>query len=269
MIEARHILQDEFGVRRGLNPSYSLRAFARDLGVSPQQLSNVMNGRRGLGPELAERVAMKLELSPEKREMFLESLRARFSRSRIQRIVSESRLQSLRPTAETRELELDYFKTISNWYHFALIELVKLRKNKPQTVTWFSRRLGISENEVDVALMRLERLGLVTKSQAGWHVNQDVVTFDYGRINDAVRKFHHQVLEKAIVAMSSQTSEQRYGSSSTIPIKVSSLPLARQLIQEFRTEFNKAVTAPEDGEEVYGLSLQFFRLTEESVEEAN
>lgn len=250
-----------------LNPAYSLRAFARDLGVSPQQLSNVMSGRRGLGPELAKQVATRLGLADERCEIFLESLQARFSRSRIQRMVSEARLQSMRPKAETRDLELDYFRTISNWYHFALIELVKLRRSGPQTASWFSKRLGISENEVDTALMRLERLGLISRYGTGWRTNQDVVTFDHARINEAVKKFHQQVLEKAIGAMSTQTSEQRYGSSSTIPIRVGSLPLARELIQKFRDEFNKAVTAPDDGEEVYGLSLQFFRLTETCAEE--
>ncbi len=261
MKNAQHILSEILSERQAVNPAYSLRAFARDLGVSPQQLSNVMNGRRGLGPALAQEVVNQLDLDQNQKEWFLESLKAQFSRSKVQRVVSKSKLTSLKSTAATKNLELDLFKTISNWYHFTLIELIKLSKNKSRKIQWFSEKLGIPENEVNLALGRLQRLELISKTEMGWKVNQDVVIADKGMSTESIKNFHRQILEKAIQALAFQNSEERYGSSSSIPIKVKNVALAKKMLQKFRLEFDKAVTDPENGEEVYGLSLQFFRLT--------
>ena len=63
MQEAREILSDALNERISINPGYSLRAFARDLGISPQLLSNVINGKRGMSADLATRIAGKINLS--------------------------------------------------------------------------------------------------------------------------------------------------------------------------------------------------------------
>jgi uncharacterized protein (TIGR02147 family) len=261
MKEAKNILSEILSQRTATNASYSLRAFARDLGVSPQQLSNVINGRRGLGPSTAEKVVKRLGLDQTQKDFFLESLKAKFSKSKVQRVVSKSKLKSMMVDASTKNLEIEMFATISNWYHFTLLELIKISKNKKLTKSWFAKKLGIPESEVKLALGRLQRLELISKTESGWEVNQDVIIADRGISTEAIRNFHRQILEKAIGALAFQTHEERYGSSSTIPIKVKDLALAKEMIQKFRIDFDKAVTDSENGEEVYGLSLQFFRLT--------
>lgn len=261
MREAKDILSEILSERVAANPSYSLRAFARDLGVSPQQLSNVMNGHRGLGPEMAQKVIQKLGLEKSQKDLFLESLRAKFSKSKIQRKISKTKIKSMEAITSTKNLEMDLFKIISNWHHFTLVELIKITKTKDHTLAWFSKRLGVPETEVKYSLERLERLGLISKGPKGWRANQDVVIADKEISTESVRNFHRQVLEKAMMALSFQTSEERYGSSSTMPIKVKDLVRAREMIQKFRIEFDEALSDPHGGEEVYALSFQFFKLT--------
>ncbi len=261
MKDAKSILSEVLSERQAANQAYSLRAFARDLGISPQQLSNVMSGRRGLGPKLAKQVVDQLDLSASQSELFLESLRAEFSRSQVQRVVSKSKLASLKASESTRNLELDTFKIVSNWYHFTLVELIKLSKNKTRKTEWFSAKLGIPENEVKLALGRLERVGLISRNGNRLSANQDVMIADGGITTESIKNYHRQFLEKASQALAFQTSEERYGSSSSIPIKVKDIALAKKLIQKFRLEFDEALSDTDQGEEVYGLSLQFFRLT--------
>lgn len=268
MKEAKHILSEILSERSASNPHYSLRAFARDLGVSPQQLSNVMNGHRGLGPVMAEKVVERLGLDKNQRDLFLESLKAKFSKSKIQRKISKSKMKSIEATASTKDLEMDLFKIISNWYHLTLVELIKITKTKDHTVAWFSKRLGIPESEVKFSLERLERLNLITKLPKGWVANQDIVIADKEISTESVRNFHKQVLEKAIAALSFQNSTERYGSSSTIPMKVRDIDLAKKMIQKFRIDFDEALSDTQGGEEVYALSFQFFKLTN-SIQENN
>lgn len=49
--------------RQNRNAAYSLRAFARDLEIAPAHLSQVLNGKRRLSPDLASRLASKLSLN--------------------------------------------------------------------------------------------------------------------------------------------------------------------------------------------------------------
>jgi uncharacterized protein (TIGR02147 family) len=265
--DARNILNETLNERAASRPSYSLRAFARDLGLSPQQLSNVMNGKRGLSPELAEKIAGKLDLSEYQRTVFIESLRSKFARSKAQKSLALAKLAKLEVQSETKNLEIDLFRAISNWHNFGLIELIKISGKTKPSMKWFSEKLGISENETALTFGRLERLGLISKNDFGtWIANQDVVIADQGIPAESIRNYHRQILEQATQALAFQTAEERYGSSSTLPVRVKNLARAKKLIQDFRLAFDKEISNEESGEEIYGLSIQFFRLTKKTKE---
>ncbi len=61
-MEYREIIYAEFSRRRSQNRFYSLRKFAIDLGISKSHLSNILNSKRGLSPELARTIVGKLSL---------------------------------------------------------------------------------------------------------------------------------------------------------------------------------------------------------------
>ena len=52
----------EFSKRKLRNETYSLRAFARDLGVSASRLSEILSGKLGISEKTAETIASKLRL---------------------------------------------------------------------------------------------------------------------------------------------------------------------------------------------------------------
>ena len=269
MKDASQILTEILSERKASNPSYSLRAFARDLGVSAPQLSNVMNGHRGLSPEVAKAISDMLSLDPRQKEIFTSSLKAKFSPSKAERVVAKTKLEDLTTDVETKYLDLDLFKVISNWYHFALIELIKISKKKTNPESWFAEKLGIPEIEVSLSLGRLERLELIQKISKGYQVNQDTVFAEKGAPTEAVKHFHRQLLEKSIQAMAFQGPQERYGYSAAMPIKVKSVDRAKNMIQKFRSDFAKEISDHEGGEEIYGLCLQFFRLTQKNTEKKN
>ena len=262
MEEARHILTEILSERAALNPMYSLRAFARDLSISPQQLSNVMSGRRGLSLTVAQRLTEQLELNERQRILFLESLKAKFSKSKCEREISSARLAELNQNTISRNLEMDHFRVISNWYHFAIVQLIKTKNGRNKTMVQFAERLGISENETRLAFARLERLKLIKRAARGWETNSGAMVAEQTRPNEAIRNFHRQILEKAIEALAFQGKDERYGSSSVLPIKVTDLPRAKKLIQKFRIDFDKLVSDASSADEVYALSIQFLRLTQ-------
>lgn len=259
----QQLLKDALSERMGSNPRYSLRAFARDLMISPQQLSNVMNGRKGLGPKAAALVADRLGLSKSEREHFCALAQSLHGRSKVSRRLAEAKLAVLQHQAETtHHLGIDTFRVISDWHHFGIVELLKLPGGGNLCVADISKKLGISRLETTMSLERLQKLELIEKTEFGWTVvNETVLTTD-GVPSEALRKFHRQILEKATQSVSTQFVEERYLSSSIMAVKTSHLPIARKLIQEFRLKLAEQVGCVDSGQEVYALGIQYFRLTE-------
>ncbi|WP_413291098.1 helix-turn-helix transcriptional regulator [Bdellovibrio sp. HCB337] len=69
-----------FNERKEKNPRYSLRAFARSLGVSSGQLSEILSGKRPLSHKLARRISIALALTEDESQklIFLVSQQSQF-----------------------------------------------------------------------------------------------------------------------------------------------------------------------------------------------
>lgn len=80
--------------RRSRNASYSMRAFARDLGMSPSQLSLILNRKRGVSTAKAQELVSLLGLRGTDADLF-RTLVSTGARSRFERQRSADRLQSL------------------------------------------------------------------------------------------------------------------------------------------------------------------------------
>ena len=90
------ILRDELSKRMSNNPQYSLRAFARDLTVSPQQLCNVMNGRKGMSGGMALAIADRLQFTQGEKDYFCNLVQSQFARSQLAKDTALKRLNELK-----------------------------------------------------------------------------------------------------------------------------------------------------------------------------
>ena len=61
---------------------------------------------------------------------------------------------------EIQQLADDAARVIAEWYHYAILELTRLENIKPDS-RWIARVLGITTDEVNLAVTRLLRLGLL------------------------------------------------------------------------------------------------------------
>ena len=78
------------------------------------------------------------------------------------------------------------------------------------------KALEIQPIEAELSLERLSRLGLITKTQSKWVVNQDSILTTDNVPSEALKKFHQQVLAKA---------------SSSIKVLLLSLTVASAVLQ--------------------------------------
>ena len=252
------ILKSKLSDRCNVNPQYSLRAFARDLGISPQRLSNILNGKHGISLDGAKKIATNLNFNTNEKEYFYALVEKKHSRSRVKKEAAENKLIELKKTY--KDLSLDYFKIISAWYHFAIMELTLVEgfKSNPK---WIAKSLGIKEIEAKIAIERLLKLEMLEKDLSqNLKITGQFFVDPQGTPSTALRNFHRQLLALASNSLELQPLDERDVSSTIMAINQEDLPRAKNDIKNFRESFDKKYSSAKRKNKVYCLGIQLFNL---------
>lgn len=246
-VDAVEWLHSEFSKRHHRNPSFSLRAFARFLGVAPGPLSEILGRKRQLSVRQAELIAKRLGFTEMEKGHFLAL------------VENHSASSPELPPIRYRRIAADNFAVVADWYHLALLSLFETRGFQSDEA-WMARRLGISLLQVRSALERLERLHLCEKRAGAWVITEVGGTSTPGVPSEAIRSFHRQNLERAISIQEQVPMEERDFTSMTIALDPSKLAIAKKRIKRFRRSLSKLM---ESGgkTEVYQLNIQLMPVT--------
>jgi transcriptional regulator with XRE-family HTH domain len=229
-------------VRCRKNPRYSLRAFARSIGLSHATLSSLLRGRRKLTSKTRDRIAKALGMTP-----------------------ADALIIRTEPKKGYTDLAPELFASIAEWYHDAILELSRLESFRGDP-SWIARRLGITAVEARTALKRLEKLGLLIRSGDGkWSLGLGDSTniLELGYSDAAARQLQKSLLEKAALAIDEISPQARDNTSLTLAIRGSDLPELRKAIQRFRRELDSlAGQSGRKPDQVYQLVVGFYPLTQ-------
>ncbi len=255
------LLEEEFEKRRQYNGAYSLRAFARDLGISAPSLSQIFKKKHGISQTTAKKIAQKLKFDEEKAKWFFCSISAQHARSARERHENQKKLEVYKKSAQVfTEIHLEYFKIISDWYHYAILELTYL-DDFSKDLNWIANRLGITTKQVNEAIKRMLKLELIKEEN-----NTYIDCFKYvATPNDipslSLKKFHTQLMQKALEALYEQDVLNREISSNIVSIDKSKLPEIKNKLRDFRREFEYEMNQHKNKNAVYCLGMQFTELT--------
>ncbi len=246
---AADILLKKFKEIQLRNPQWSQRAFAQKLGVSSGALSEIMKGKRTMTPRLKMKIAGALQLSPSEQLDFFD----------------DDLPSHMRPVRhEYFQLSEDQFHLLSDWWHYAILNLVKTKGFSSDHV-WMAQRLGLPKKVVAEAWDRLFRLGLLKRSQGK-------VIREYPRIatNDdlfdlSIQRAHIEdtkLIEKSLMEVPVHLRDH---TSVTLVMNKKNIKKAKEMIRAFQDSFSeeietKAKEGP--GEEVFRLSISLFPLTQ-------
>lgn len=244
-------IKEDFSLKQRNNPHYSLRAYARDVGIHPATLSQIIKGKRPLPLKDSNAVAAKLNLGPKEKTLFIESLTR--SKSAIDLI-------KINNIDDRLMLDESYYQIIAEWEHYALLELFNLKDFK-RTKEEVAHRLDLTINRTEVVINNLMVCGLLEVGKDGKlsKVHSDIRTTE-DITSQALRESHKETLQMGKEKLEQVAIELRDFSSSTLALDLSKLPEAKLIIREFR---QKMAALLEDGErtEVYQLAIQFYPLT--------
>jgi uncharacterized protein (TIGR02147 family) len=240
-------LSAEFERRVKANSRYSLRAFARDLKMSPGEISELLSGKRQLTPKAINKISSRLGLSAaETRELVEHATLVRAG------------LEAPRPASHA--LELDLFNIVSEWYCFAILNLFDTEDFRCEP-SWIGRRLGISGTEARLALERLERVGLLKRVRGKLVPDAEFVMSPSGIPSEAIRSYHRTMLAKASAALETQPVDERDITGLGLAINPADLPGLTRDIREFRDRITAKYSRGKRTE-VYQLEMSLFRITE-------
>lgn len=247
-------IKEEFERRQSVNPYYSLRGFARQLGVSVSLLSRVMNGKMPMTSNILKRLAVPLSLSPDEFEEYEVEINKR------KNLQSSEKIWGL----QSRQLGLEEFHLIQDWYNFAVLELVNL-PDFHACEKWIAQKLRISQEDALMALERLVRLELIIQTENGKFekANNYVSIMSSEFTTVAMKKRQKQVLQKAIDVIDMVDINFRDQSSITISLDSSMIPEIKQKIKAMRRSLaNYISNNSKNKDKVYELSISFFPWSE-------
>jgi len=245
-----HKLQDGLSQKQRQNPNYSLRAYARDLGVHAATLSQVMKGSRPLPVKDSLSVVQKLLLPPKERTLFLESLYR-----------SKTKLDAIKIDDNDERFMLDesHFKSIAEWEHYAVLTLFDIDGFKC-SANEIAKRLGITLNRAQVVLDNLLHCQLLKMVEGEYLKTTGPLRTTEDVSNLALRNSHLETLEMGKNKLDEIDVMLRDFSAMTIAMDLEKLTEAKTIIREFRQKMT-ALLRNGKRTEVYQLAIQFYPLT--------
>jgi uncharacterized protein (TIGR02147 family) len=242
-----------------------MRAYARDVGILPSRMSEIMSGKKGFSVSRASKIASYLRLQGCDLEIFMTSVAARHSRSESAKRSAQMKFERLVQQDGFGEFEMDKFKIVSDWHHIGILMLLRLKDFSPKA-EWIAQRLGIGVNDAQNALERLMTHQLLHQDENGsYRLKETNLATPSDIPTEEIRKFHRQILKKAEQALEKHSVEARDFSSVTMAIHKDKVGEAKTMIREFRRKFCRTIeSTTSDADRVYSINIQFFPMDEVS-----
>jgi uncharacterized protein (TIGR02147 family) len=235
--------------------------------ISHALLVMLLQGKRKLTAKHVPVIAKGMGLSTAERMYLLTLIQLGGASAPERSAVLENWLHSVNPGDEFLVREIDEFKILSEWIHFAILAFLETKKpvrDMEDVVKRFSHR--IAPNEIRSAFSRLFSQGLITRDLTGrFHTKYSRVTSKDDVANRGAREYFKQTSNLAASAVEEQDVLEREFQSFSIAMDPRKIPIAKEMIRKFRTELGIALKS-DRADEVYQMNLQFFRLTERSPE---
>jgi uncharacterized protein (TIGR02147 family) len=240
------ILKTEFKERFKKNPRYSLRAFAKSLGLSHTILSLVFSGKRNLSKKSLLKISDCLKLDSD------QILNTKDNYLKKSKLVNEN----------YTTITLENFELISNWLHYAILSLLELKLDNPNDVaspTWLANKLRVSESQAQESFKRLLDIGLIHKTEDGkWKQTGKSIKVENEISTNSTKSFHKGLLNKAIESLVNDPIKIRDFSSMTLATDPANISYAVDRIRQFRRELTAELEARGEATAVYNLTIQLY-----------
>ena len=260
-------LNYELKERQRKDVRFSIREWARQVGyANPSYLSEVLRRRRKLTVDLAAKLAVNLGLEGKSYRYFELTVLLQKSLSEKEKQFYSQLLRSLRPTnlQSINRISLESFNLVSDWYHWAILEMTNLADFSSSEKA-IAERLAteLEPRAVRAAIERLIRTRFLVRDAAGGlhRADQKTNLLDAKMAALAAREYQRQMAKQALLSLDTQEPGQIDFQGTTLAFRTEDMQKACAILREAHKKLLE-LSADRNGEEVYQLNTQFFRLTQ-------
>lgn len=243
---------------------FSYRSFARDAQLgAPNYLKLVIDGKRNLSPEMAERFAKACRLNAESTSYFKLLVAFNQADNDNERNALHEQLGKFARFRSSQRLDLAEKEYHSSWYIPAVRELLAYPGFR-EDAAWIASTLepNISEKEAQHALDVLERLQLLERDDSGRLVQTSrAVTTGETASGLYIRNYHTELIQRALQAMHELAPADRYISALTVSVSPATLEEVKRRVLDFRKALIALCDTDPNPSQVVQLNLQLFPLT--------
>ncbi len=265
---AQQFLRDSFESKRRQNPLFSVRSWAQQMGLKGHSsLVFFMRGQRKIRPHHVPNLLKGLKLNEGEEKFWSALVHLDNAETPEEKNFYVNQLKLLHPAQEYSVLEIEKFRLVADWLHMALLEMTKLAdfQSDPQ---WIQKRLAfpVDIHQIEEALNRLVNLNLLRAENGQLQKTNERLTTPNDRASECIREHHKQVMQNGFKAIEAQDVSERVLNSCAMTIDASKMNEAKELILKFRQDMAKLMEKT-SGDETYQLSVQFFKLTQQTKDE--
>ena len=259
----RQFLADYHRWRKQVDPGFSLRRFAKEIGFSSHtMLRYVLEGARNLSKRSLVKFSLALGLSGPRAEFFENLVFFNQAASLREKDHFYQKLLAADKGRGMKKMESRQFEALKTWYHTAIRESLNLGAFKPDP-EWIARTLlpAIEPREARDSLKVLLESGLIRRTANGYRAVDDAITTDDETMALFVRNYHLEMLELAKRALDTVEPGQRDISSVCMTIREADFGKLKKQIQLMRKELRVFAVAGKQAERVVQVNIQLFPLS--------
>ena len=263
----RQYIADYYAEKKAKS-AFTWQEFTRAAGFSsPVHLKYASEGRLNLSDTAAKRVAQAMHLVDFEQDYFCEMVKLDNAKTDAEKKAAFNKMIAIADSHKAKILEGDSFRYFESWKNPVLRELAPSMPGAKPLALARACRPEITAAEVTESLNFLVKADLLKKDKDGNYARTEtgITTGPMDVTPVAVRSMHRQMGEFALEAIEGVPQNERHFSGLTLGITRDAYAEIVQKIAEFRKEIIAIATKSTETEEVYRLNVQFFPMTNKSV----
>jgi len=258
------LLKDQFLLKKKKSPSFSIRAWAKVLGLNSHgPLQQILAGNRALPKKYLPAIKKSLGLNQREMDYLSSLIDFEKSKSEDEKNIHLQKLKKIRPKKfDVHILEVENYKYFENPLH-SIIRTLMERSDFQADPKWIQETLEFKTtiSEINEVINRLIELGSVSTHNGKLTKNKVAIQNKADVPSLGVRKFHEKMALIASEQVHHQHVDEREFNSMSFNIKKEKIPEAKIRLREFINEFICEFQAnPEESDLTYQINNQFFRL---------
>jgi uncharacterized protein (TIGR02147 family) len=258
-METYKVLSNAFQRLKDQNPSFSIRALAKKIGISHVATSKLLKGDLNLSPKRVNKVIKALQLdglaAHELKQSVIESRLEGMEKNRTQRRVRKK--NGISP--QWVEKSTKYMICLEHWYEMPILDLLTC-SNPPRNAIEISECLNITLTEAESAVRRMIAVGLIEDKDGKLIKKEKFIRFPSNTPNEVASRYNQMVLKRVFEELKSnnhESYESRLIKNICLAVNPDKIKAARERLFQALYEISEELTDG-DSNQIYFLGTFFF-----------